>query len=477
MGYNLKNILGYLTEGKGEKIILTSDEAPIIITKDKRYRLGDASIDKKTITEMIHEIIPSQLKDKIDNLKNTSFQSGDFDCLVNINQNDAYLEIAKEKKEIVKASVEDSTEKSVDKYLKTMVELKGSDLHIKPGDPPIIRIDGELKKLEDAPVITASDTTKMLYTLLDERHKEELEKRFDTDFAYEIADVARFRVNIYREKKGLSGAFRFIPTKIVTAEDIGLSEAVRKLCYLSKGLVLVTDPTGSGKSTTLCALIDLVNRVRHDHIITIEDPIEFVHENKNCIISQREIGTDAESFSRALRAALREDPNVVLIGEMSDLETISVTLETTETGHPVFGTLHTSTASTTVNRIIEQFPVDQQEQIRVMLADSLKTVISQTLCRKKEAGRIAAFEILIVTSVVSNLIRENKTYQIDSIIQTQQKLGMVTMNDCLTDLVSKDIIHPEEAYRKAIDKLSLIEKIQSKGIDTSFLNMIDKKFV
>lgn len=477
MDYNLKNILGYLTEGKGEKIILTSGEAPIIISKGKRYRLGDASIDKKTTTEILQEIIPSNLKGKIDSLKNTSFKLGDIDYLVNVSENDVYIEIVKGKKEILKTLVEDFSDKNVDKLLRTIVELKGSDLHIKPGDPPILRMDGELKKLEDAPVLSSSDTEKMLYPLLDERHKKELEERFDTDFAYEIADVARFRVNLYREKKGLSGAFRFIPTKIVTAEDIKLSEAVRKLCYLSKGLVLVTGPTGSGKSTTLCALVDLVNRVRHDHIITIEDPIEFVHENKNCIISQREIGSDAESFSRALRAALREDPDVVLIGELRDLETIRVALETTETGHLVFGTLHTSTAPTTVNRIIEQFPVDQQEQIKVMLSDSLKAVIAQTLCKKKEGGRIAAFEILFVTSAVSNLIRENKTYQIDSIIQTQRKLGMVTMNDSLLDLVSNDIIYPEEAYIKAIDKISIIEKMKVNGADTSFLNGFDKKIV
>jgi len=322
-------------------------------------------------------------------------------------------------------------------------------------------------KLTNYKKLTSEDTERMLLPIMEKRYIEELEKRNDTDFAYEIKNLSRFRVNIYKERKGLCGAFRAIPLKVVTADDLNLPPQIRNLCYLSKGLVLVTGPTGSGKSTTLCALIDLVNNVRKDHIITIEDPIEYVHENKNCVITQREIGVSAESFSRSLRAALREDPDVVLIGEMRDLETIQIALETAETGHLVFSTLHTTTAASTVDRIIDQFPPDQQEQIRVLLADELKAVITQTLCKKKGGGRIAAMEILIVTPAVSNLIREGKTYQINSVIQTQKQLGMITMNESLFNLVKNGIIEPMEAYIKAVDKKSMFDMLQQAGYKLS----------
>ncbi|HKR56074.1 MAG TPA: type IV pilus twitching motility protein PilT, partial [Gemmatimonadales bacterium] len=236
-----------------------------------------------------------------------------------------------------------------------------------------------------------------------------------------------------------------------------------KLCYLTKGLVLVTGPTGSGKSTTLCSLIDLINRERSDHIITIEDPIEFVHENKKCLITQRQVHVHTESFKSALRAALREDPDIVLVGEMRDLETIAIALETAETGHLVFGTLHTTTAPSTVDRIIDQFPADRQAQIRIMLSESLKGVIAQTLCKKVGGGRVAAREILLTTPAISNLIREGKTFQIPSIIQTSKKLGMITLNDALLDLVEKKQVEPDEAYMKAVEKAGFAAQLKSKG--------------
>jgi twitching motility protein PilT len=360
-----------------------------------------------------------------------------------------------------------NTKNELEDLLTELIKRKGSDFHLKTGEYPIFRIDGSLVKLTNYKKLTSEDTERMLLPIMEKRYIEELEKRNDTDFAYEIKNLSRFRVNIYKERKGLCGAFRAIPLKVVTADDLNLPHQIRNLCYLSKGLVLVTGPTGSGKSTTLCALIDLVNNVRKDHIITIEDPIEYVHENKNCVITQREIGVSAESFSRSLRAALREDPDVVLIGEMRDLETIQIALETAETGHLVFSTLHTTTAASTVDRIIDQFPPDQQEQIRVLLADELKAVITQTLCKKKGGGRIAAMEILIVTPAVSNLIREGKTYQINSVIQTQKQLGMITMNESLFNLVKNGIIEPMEAYIKAVDKKSMFDMLQQAGYKLS----------
>jgi twitching motility protein PilT len=257
--------------------------------------------------------------------------------------------------------------------------------------------------------------------------------------------------------------FRVIPAKVVTVEEMGLSKEIQQLCFLKKGLVLITGPTGSGKSTTLCALIDLINRERTDHIITIEDPIEFVHDNKRCLITQRQVHLHTESFRTALRAALREDPDIVLVGELRDLETIAIAIETAETGHLVFGTLHTTTAASTVDRIIDQFPADRQPQIRVMLSESLRGVISQTLCKKIGGGRVAAREILLSTHAISNLIREAKTFQIPSIIQTSRKLGMITLNDALIELVEKKLIEPDEAYVRAVEKSAVFQQLKAKG--------------
>jgi twitching motility protein PilT len=266
----------------------------------------------------------------------------------------------------------------------------------------------------------------------------------------------------------MGGVFRAIPTQIMTAEQMGLSKEILALCHLPKGLILVTGPTGSGKSTTLCAMIDYINRQRTDHIITIEDPLEFVHENKKCLINQRQVGEHTESFKHALRAALREDPDIVLVGEMRDLETVAIAIETAETGHLVFGTLHTSSAPSTVDRIIDQFPADRQGQIRVMLAESLKGVISQILLKKVGGGRVPALEILMVTPSVSNLIREAKVFQIPSVMQTGKKYGMSQMTDSLLDLVKKKVVDPQEAYAKAVDKAGLLGAFKKNAIDTSW---------
>ena len=355
-----------------------------------------------------------------------------------------------------------AAEQKLGKLLRGLVESSSSDLHLRVGEPPLFRTHGEIKR-QSGSGLSVNDLELLVLSIMPERNRGEWKETGDTDFAYEIGGLARFRVNAARDRKGPVAVFRVIPAKVVTVEEMGLSDEVQKLCYLKKGLVLVTGPTGSGKSTTLCALIDLVNRTRTDHIITIEDPIEFVHENKKCLITQRQVHVHTESFKSALRAALREDPDIVLVGEMRDLETIAIAIETAETGHLVFGTLHTTTASSTVDRMIDQFPADRQAQIRVMLSESLKGVISQTLCKKVGGGRVAAREILLSTPAISNLIREGKTFQIPSIIQTSRKLGMNTLNDALLELVEKKMIDPDEAYMRSVEKAGLVASLKAKG--------------
>ena len=355
---------------------------------------------------------------------------------------------------------------SIDLLFHSMVKQGASDLHLCVGSVPMIRKDGHMQSLDPAASpVTAQQIVQLLAPIMPEKNRKEYADRHDTDFAYEIADLARFRSNIFADRRGPGAVFRVIPSKILTAEQLGLSPHILQLCGLSKGLVLVTGPTGSGKSTTLCAMIDHVNKTRQDHIITIEDPIEFVHPNQKCLINQREVHTHTDSFKDALRAALREDPDIILVGELRDLETVAIAIETAETGHLVFGTLHTTTAASTVDRVIDQFPSDRQAQIRVMLSESLKGVISQTLCKKIGGGRVAALEILIVTSAISNLIREGKTFQIQSMMQVGKAIGMVTLNDALMDLVTKKLVTPEEAYAKAIDKTGMETTMKRLGID------------
>ncbi|HMO80376.1 MAG TPA: type IV pilus twitching motility protein PilT [Pyrinomonadaceae bacterium] len=336
---------------------------------------------------------------------------------------------------------------------RAMSDTGASDLHLSVSMPPMVRKDGRIQKLEcTEEVLTPESMRELLTSIMPEKNRLEFDGRHDTDFAYEIEGLARFRCNVFMDRKGMGGVFRVIPAKMTTAEQLGLSKAVLGLCDLSKGLVVVTGPTGSGKSTTLCAMVNHINMNREDHIITIEDPIEFVHDNIKCLVNQREVHNHTDSFKDALRAALREDPDILLVGEMRDLETISIAIETAETGHLVFGTLHTTTAASTVDRIIDQFPADRQQQIRVMLSESLKGVIAQTLLPKKGGGRVAALEILIVTPAISNLIREGKTFQIPSAMQTGKNHGMVMLNDALFELVKKDVVEPKDAYLKSVDK-------------------------
>ena len=362
-------------------------------------------------------------------------------------------------------SVDHSAPREIDRLFKLMVRERASDLHISSGEKPMIRVDGRIRRIDHIPILQGEQVSQLIAPIMPPRNLKEFTDRWDTDFAYELEATGRFRCNIFMDRKGIGAVFRLIPSEIVTAEQLGLSKAITDLCHLSKGLVLVTGPTGSGKSTTLCALVDLINRVRDDHIITIEDPIEFVHPNKRCLVNQREVGVHTKSFKAALRASLREDPDIILVGELRDLETIAIAIETAETGHLVFGTLHTSSAMSTVDRMIDQFEGDRQNQIRMMLSNSLKAVISQTLLRRVAGGRIAAMEFLLITHGAANLIRERKIHQLPTVMQTSRALGMQCLNDVLLDYVKRGIVEVREAYSKAIDKLNLLDMFHEAGIN------------
>ncbi len=365
----------------------------------------------------------------------------------------------------VAAAAPSGREPRINRWLRLMVQLEASDLHLSTGVVPMVRLHGEMQPLEERGPLTEDELAPMLLEITPPRNREEFEETSDTDFAHTIENVSRFRANMFRDRKGIGAVFRQIPYEILPPEKLGIPPQVLDLCYLTKGLVLVTGPTGSGKSTTLATLIDVINQRRADHIITIEDPIEFVHPNKRCLVNQREVGTHTTGFKKALRAALREDPDIVLVGEMRDLETIAIAIETAETGHLVFGTLHTTTAPSTVDRIIDQFPGERQEQIRTMLSESLRGVISQVLCKRIGGGRVAAYEVMIVNSAVSNLIREGKTYQLVSIMQTGKREGMQTMNDHLFHHVQNGLVEPREAYMKTNDKKSFKEQLKRAGIE------------
>jgi len=354
-------------------------------------------------------------------------------------------------------------EPEINRILRQLVREGASDLHLTAGQRPMVRKDGAIRNLPGWDVLDSATIERWMAAIAHETATESFYGAHDADFAHEIESVSRFRVNWFRDRNGVGGVMRTIPTKILTADDLHLPPVIRQMCELQKGLVVVTGPTGSGKSTTLAAMVDLINRSRTDHIITIEDPVEFVHASQRCLVNQREVHTHTESFATALRAALREDPDIVLVGEMRDLETVHIAIETAETGHLVFGTLHTNTAPSTVDRIIDQFPTDHQAQIRVMLSESLKGVIAQTLCKKKGGGRVACFEILVVNSAVSNLIREGKTFQIPSIMQTAKGQGMQTQSDHMLQLVKAGTVEPLEAFKKAADQTTMKQLLERAG--------------
>lgn len=339
----------------------------------------------------------------------------------------------------------------IDKLFKILKERKGSDLHISVGAPPLIRTSGDLTPLSSN-LLPQAETKKLLYEMMSPFQQERFEKNMEMDFAYSLPGVGRFRANILLQNRGIGGVFRIIPEKILSVEELKSPPQILNFAKLHKGLVLCTGPTGSGKSTTLAALIDYINANRAEHIITVEDPIEFVHPNKKCLINQRELGAHTQSFAAALKSALRQDPDVILVGEMRDLETIQLAMTAAETGHLVFGTLHTSSAAKTVDRIIDVFPSGQQGQIRSMLSESLKGVMAQSLLKKVGGGRIAAIEILIGNPAIANLIREEKTFQLNSVLQTSKSEGMQTLDMALLDLLEKKLITAETCLDYAYDK-------------------------
>jgi len=328
------------------------------------------------------------------------------------------------------------------------VEQGASDCHLSAGEPPMIRIHGDLKKL-DHPPLTKEEAHALVYDIMNDAQRKAFEETHECDFSFEMGTVARFRVNVFMQRKGEGAVFRTIPTKILTLEQLEMPAILKQLCDKEKGLILVTGPTGSGKSTTLAGMVDYLNESFEGHILTVEDPIEFVHQSKKCLVNQRELGPHTNSFANALRAALREDPDIILVGEMRDLETIQLALTAAETGHIVFGTLHTSSAPKTVDRIIDVFPPNQQAQIRAQFAESIEAVITQTLLKKKGGGRIAALEIMTGTTAVRNLVREGKIHQIPGTMQVSQKDGMQTMDMALQSLVSRGLVAKEEAQAKS----------------------------
>lgn len=353
----------------------------------------------------------------------------------------------------------------IDAFFKLMNEQGASDLHLVSGQQPALRVRGDIERVKYK-VLDSDNLKSMLYEIAPEDKVKVFEETGDVDFGYEIPGLARYRANFFLQKNGVAAVFREIPSSIMTAEQLGVPPVVSKLAGLPRGLVVVTGPTGSGKSTTLAAIIDVANRTRKDHIITVEDPIEFVHESQGCIVNHREVGSHTKSFTAALRGALREDPDIILVGEMRDLETISLAIEAASTGHLVFGTLHTTSAAKTVDRIIEVFPASQQSQIRSTLADGIRAVIAQVLFKRiDKRGRCVALEILIATPAARNLIRESKTHMLPGVMQTGKKYGMQLLDDAIMDLYNKKMISGDEAYTKANDKAKFRPLLKSPPTD------------
>ena len=353
----------------------------------------------------------------------------------------------------------------IDAFFKLMNEEGASDLHMVAGQQPALRIRGDIERVKFK-VLDNESLKKMLYEICPEDKIKIFEETGDLDFGYEIPGLARYRCNFFQQKYGIGAVFREIPSEIMTCDELGLPKVISQLAKLPKGLVLVTGPTGSGKSTTLAAIVDEANKIRKDHILTVEDPIEFVHKSQQSIINHREVGTHTKTFSAALRGALREDPDIIMVGEMRDLETISLAMEASMTGHLVFGTLHTLNAMKTVDRVVEIFPANQQGQVRSTLADALRAVVSQTLFKRVDKkGRMAALEILICTPAVRNLIREGKTYQIPSVMQTGKKYGMQTLDDAIMAMLLKKRISPEDAYTNAVEKQKFLRYLRKPPSD------------
>ena len=478
----LDRLLSALVSTRSEALVLPEGDVATLVTAGSSRALMREPLTSAQIRTMMREVAPGETLSLLDASGSarcvyvSSEGTFDIDLIVKEGKVMARIvaaaagatESAKARPEApggtgTQPDIDNRALRKIVMLLRSVMSHQASDLHLRAGSRPRLRVGGTIEVMADEPVLAGEDISAMLSVVMPEKNRAEFLALNDTDFAYELPGIGRFRGNAFRDRNGTGAVFRSIPMTVVTVEQMGLSAEVQRLCHLTKGLVLVTGPTGSGKTTTLCALIDLVNRTRTDHVITIEDPIEFVHENKKCLITQRQVGVHTTSFAHALRAAMREDPDIILVGELRDLETVSIAIETAETGHLVFGTVHTSSAVATVDRLIDQFAADRQSQIRMMLSESLKGVIAQVLCKKIGGGRVAAREVMLAAPSVSNLIREGKTFQLPSVLQTSRKLGMVTMNDALVDLVDSSQIEPQEAYLKAIDKVGILQMLTKRG--------------
>ena len=456
-----------------DKLVVASGEKLALVTGEERTPASAHPATLPQVLELLREILPAAQSSilKEDGACEFAYSSPLGPVRVRANRRDNRLQVEVEmaaaepalasppttpppalKAVPPAAAPSDRAAGPMEVLFRKLVQEGCSDLHLSSGNPPLYRKDGDITRIGDEAPLTPEKLRQVLLSITPPGHLEIFDRTHDADFSYEIPGVARFRCNLFMDRNGMGGVFRVIPYEIPMAEKLGLSKPILDLCHLSKGLVVVTGPTGSGKSTTLAAMIDYINRNRSAHIITIEDPIEFVHPTRKCLINQREVGSHTDGFRQALRAALREDPDIVLVGEMRDLETVAIAIETAETGHLVFGTLHTNTAPSALDRMIDQFPTDRQSQVRVMLAESLRGVLAQTLCRRKGGGRVAALEVLFINAAVSNLIREAKTFQIPSIMQTSKGLGMMTLNDALMDLVTRGLVDPAEAFARAASK-------------------------
>ena len=464
--------LQQLQKVRAKKLVLASDAKPTLVTDGGEWPMTTDLMTADQIQAILREIIPAALAHRASG-------DGDFEFDYASPFGPMRATYSREQERVVLAMhpieagaeapkvapVETpATAPGMLALLKQMIAQGCSDLHLSTGNPPLFRKDGDITSLGNKTPMTNEQVLGLVSAIASAADRAKFEQQHDADFSYEVPGLARFRCNLFMDRRGMGAVLRVIPTQIPTAEQLGLSKPVLELCHLSKGLIVVTGPTGSGKSTTLAAMIDYINRNINGHLITIEDPIEFVHDNRKCLINQREVGAHTLGFKIALRAALREDPDFVLVGEMRDLETVATAIETAETGHLVFGTLHTNTAASTVDRIIDQFPTDRQTQVRTMLSESLRGVITQVLCKKKGGGRVAAREVLIVNSAISNLIREGKTFQIPSIMQTGKNIGMVCLNDALLELVKQGLVDPMEALGKSAAKTEFKALLARGGI-------------
>jgi twitching motility protein PilT len=481
---------------QNQQVVLESGKPPMLKTESGVKSMLNQQLSTQQIIALLQEIAPVTARPTIGQRKPARFEysvSGKTVLILYSAQGDevaAQIAIPRYEEETANTgaappsempSVAPGTPKpaasgsepEINILLRTMFQLGASDLHLTSNRKPMVRLHGELQELPDQPVFASERLQALLKAMMPPHNRSRFEDLHDTDFAHEVPELARFRVNVFLDRLGIGAVLRQIPLEVVTAEKLGLPKEILDLCLLSKGLVLVTGPTGSGKSTTLCALVDYINRHRRSHIITIEDPIEFVHPQKNCLINQREVHTHTSSFANAVRAALREDPDIILVGDLRDLDTLAIAIETAEHGHLVFGMLTTTTAVSTVGRIVDQFPADRQTQIRTMLASSLKGVICQTLCKKIGGGRVAAMEFLFVTNAISNLIREGKIHQIPSVMQTVKGQGMTLLNDALLKLVVERQVAPEVACGKASDKQGFFTLLKSKGITVDLTGLTE----